>query len=333
MSYNLGVLGATGLVGQEIVNILEEKDFPLKTVRLFASERSAGKRVDFKGKKIEIERLTVKQAKDCDILLSSMPSGISQEIIPEIADRDTIVIDNSSAFRQVDGIPLIVPEVNSGAIPDKPEIIANPNCSTIQLVLVLKPLADEYGLEEVVVSTYQSVSGSGQKALESLKEESVEHLKSGSREPKYYQRPIGFNLLPAIDYFHDDGFSNEEVKMLNESRKILEDPELHLNATCVRVPVYYGHAESCYLTLNKDFELVDIRELLDAAPGVKLYDNFKNSEYPEPILSEETDQTLVGRIRRDRVNTKALNLYIAANNIRKGAALNAVQIAEELVCN
>ncbi|MGM0414561.1 MAG: aspartate-semialdehyde dehydrogenase [Bacillota bacterium] len=331
MSYNVGVLGASGLVGQEIVGILEEREFPLNNIRLFASERSAGKTVEFKDKIIEIEKLTVKKAKECDILLSSMPSGISEEIIPEIADRDTIVIDNSSAFRQVDGIPLIVPEVNRRAIPEKPEIIANPNCSTIQLVLVLKPLADSYGLDEVVVSTYQSVSGSGQRALESLKEESAENLKSGSKKAKYYERPIAFNLLPAIDYFHDDGFSNEEVKMLNESRKILGEPELHLNATCVRVPVYYGHAESCYLKLNKDFKLDDIKNLLAAAPGVKLYDNPEKAEYPEPILSEETDQTLVGRIRRDRVNSQALNLYIAANNIRKGAALNAVQIAEELV--
>lgn len=331
MSYNVGVLGASGLVGQEIIKILKERNFPLKDIKLFASERSAGKIVNFKDKKIEIEKLTVEAATNCDILLSSMPSGISKEIIPEIANKDTIVIDNSSAFRQIDGIPLIVPEVNSGAIPEKPEIIANPNCSTIQLVLVLKPLADSYGLDEVVVSTYQSVSGSGQRALESLREESVEYLDSGSKEPKYYERPIAFNLLPAIDYFHDDGFSNEEVKMLNESRKILEDPELHLNATCVRVPVYYGHAESCYLKLNKDFELDNIRKLLAAAPGLKLFDKPERAEYPEPVLSEETDETLVGRIRRDRVNSKALNLYIAANNIRKGAALNAVQIADELV--
>ncbi|MFN2364765.1 MAG: aspartate-semialdehyde dehydrogenase [Halarsenatibacteraceae bacterium] len=331
MSYNIGVLGASGLVGQEIVKILEEREFPLKNIRLFASERSAGKTIEFKGKKVEIEKLTVEKAKESDILLSSMPSGISQEIIPEIADSDTIVIDNSSAFRQVEGIPLIVPEVNRGAIPDRPEIIANPNCSTIQLVLVLKPLADKYGLDEVVVSTYQSVSGSGQKALEALRDEAFEQLKSGSKQAKYYERPIAFNLLPAIDYFHADGFSNEEVKMLNESRKILGDPELHLNATCVRVPVYYGHAESCYLILNRDFKLDAIKDLLAAAPGVKLYDNPENAEYPEPVLAEETDETLVGRIRRDRVNTKALNLYIAANNIRKGAALNAVQIAEELV--
>lgn len=331
MNYNIGVLGASGLVGQEIIRILEERDFPLNRLRLFASERSAGKTIEFKGKKIEIEELTVKKAKESEILLSSMPSGISQEIIPEIADSNTIVIDNSSAFRQVEGIPLIVPEVNSRAIPDKPEIIANPNCSTIQLVLVLKPLSDKYGLDEVVISTYQSVSGSGQKALEALQEESVEHLKTDRKQAKYYQRPIAFNLLPAIDYFHEDGFSNEEVKMLNESRKILGKPELHLNATCVRVPVYYGHAESCYLKLRKDFKLNDIKDLLAAAPGVKLYDNPEQAEYPEPVLSEETDETLVGRIRRDRVNPRALNLYIAANNIRKGAALNAVQIAEELV--
>ncbi|MFW5993878.1 MAG: aspartate-semialdehyde dehydrogenase [Halanaerobiaceae bacterium] len=331
MSYNIGVLGASGLVGQEIIKILEERNFPIRDIRLFASERSAGKTVDFKGKNIEIEKLTVGAAKDCDILLSSMPSGISQEIIPEIADRDTVVIDNSSAFRQVDGIPLIVPEVNSEVIPEKPEIIANPNCSTIQLVLILKPLADRYGLDEIVVSTYQSVSGSGQKALESLREESAEALKSGRSQAKYYERPIAFNLLPAIDYFHADGFSNEEVKMLNESRKILGEPELHLNATCVRVPVYYGHAESCYLKLNKDFNIADIKELLAGAPGVKLYDNPEHAEYPEPVLAEETDETLVGRIRRDRLNSRALNLYIAANNIRKGAALNAVQIAEELV--
>ena len=331
MNYNIGVLGASGLVGQEIIKILEERNFPLKDIRLFASERSAGKTIIFKDRKVEIEELTVKAARECDILLSSMPSGISENVIPQIADRDTIVIDNSSAFRQKDGIPLIVPEVNSGDIPEKPEVIANPNCSTIQLVLVLKPLADRYGLNEVVISTYQSVSGSGQRALETLNKETVEYLKSGSKEPKYYERPIAFNLLPAIDYFHDDGFSNEEVKMLNESRKILGDPELHLNATCVRVPVYYGHAESCYLKLNQDFKIDDIKELLANAPGLKLYDNPERAEYPEPVLSEETDETLVGRIRRDRVNLRALNLYIAANNIRKGAALNAVQIAEELV--
>ena len=331
MNYTIGVLGASGLVGQEIIKILEERNFPLKDIRLFASERSAGKTVVFKDREVEIEKLTVKAAKECDILLSSMPSGISEKIIPEIADSDTIVIDNSSAFRQKDGIPLIVPEVNSGDIPERPEIIANPNCSTIQLVLVLKPLAERYGLDEVVVSTYQSVSGSGQKALESLKAETKEQLESGNKEGKYYERPIAFNLLPAIDYFHDDGFSNEEVKMLNESRKILGDPGLHLNATCVRVPVYYGHAESCYLKLNKEFNIDDIKELLANFPGLKLYDNPELAEYPEPILSEETDETLVGRIRRDRVNPKALNLYIAANNLRKGAALNAVQIAEELV--
>ncbi|MGM0420063.1 MAG: aspartate-semialdehyde dehydrogenase [Bacillota bacterium] len=331
MNYDIGIMGASGLVGQEIIKILAERDYPVKSLRLFASKRSAGREVSFQDEKIEIEELTTAKARECEIILSSMPGEISKKVIPEIAGPNTIVIDNSSAFRQEPAVPLIVPEVNRYALGENPEIIANPNCSTIQLMLVLKPLADKYGLAKVVVATYQSVSGSGQKALTGLKEESIAFLENNQHQSRHYSSPIAFNVLPAIDYFHEDGFSNEEVKMINESRKILGLGDLDINATCVRVPVFYGHAESCYLVLKDEFTINEVKKELAAAPGVSLYDNPLTGKYPEPIQTEATDQTLVGRVRQDRNDEQALNLFIAANNLRKGAALNAVQIAESVI--
>ena len=333
MRSDIAVLGATGLVGREIVSLLEERDFPLDDISFYASSSSAGKTMQFKGRSIEIEELNMKNISDHDIFLSSLPGEVSSEYLPRIRDKSSgVIIDNSSAFRMDSEIPLVVPEINSEDLDGDKRHIANPNCSTIQMVMVLKPLLDEFGIERVIASTYQSVSGSGAEALKALEDESRRALQGEEEvEPGYYRHPIAFNLLPDIDYFHEDGFSQEEIKMRQETRKILHREDLSVNCTCVRVPVKFGHAESVYLELGGSFSLLEVYNLLERMPGVVVEDNPAEGVYPTPLTAEDSDKVFVGRMRRDRDNEQGLHLYIVADNIRKGAALNAVQIAEELL--
>jgi len=328
MGINLAVLGATGLVGREIIRVLEERNFPVDNLSLYASASSSGEKIAFNERQLEVEVLKVESIADCDIYLSSLPGSVSREILPQITGEDRVIIDNSSAFRMDEKIPLIVPEINGELLRDYRGIVANPNCSTIQLVMVLHPLAEEFGLRRVAVTTMQSVSGSGQQALEALLEESREYLDEERRSARYYAHPIAFNLLPAIDYFHDNNYSNEEMKMVRETRKILKSPELEVNPTCVRVPVKFGHAESCQVELEQEFQLEEVRELLEEVPEIALQDDPQNDIYPLAVETESDDRILVGRLRKDLDRERMLNFYCAANNIRKGAALNAVQIAE-----
>ncbi len=329
MTFDVAILGATGMVGREIVSILAEKNFPINNLYLYASSKSAGEKLDFQDKKITVRELTMNNLESCDFYLSSLPRNVSKKFLPRIQNNfQGLIVDNSSAFRLDPDIPLIVPEVNGEKIKKSDKLIANPNCSTIQLVMVLNILAKKYGLQKVLVSTYQSVSGSGAEALNALEKEAKNHLENAEVQPEYYAHPIAFNLLPAIDYFHDDGFSQEEVKMRKESKKILGLANLEINCTCVRVPIEFGHAETVYLELDSNFKLQEVRSSLDQTPGVRVLDEPENNIYPTPRKIMETDEVLVGRIRRDRDNKNSLHLYLVANNIRKGAALNAVQIAE-----
>ena len=328
MGIDLAVLGATGLVGREIIKLLEERNFPVDNLSAYASARSRGEKIAFKNKQITVEKLDAERIADCEIYLSSLPGSVSQVILPKIAREDRVIIDNSSAFRMDEDVPLIVPEINGDLLEDYRGIAANPNCSTIQMVVVLHPLAEKFGLKRVTVTTMQSVSGSGQRALEALLEESREFLDEGRRSARHYAHPIAFNLLPAIDYFHDNNYSNEEMKMVRETRKILSRPDLEVNPTCVRVPVMFGHAESCQVELGREFKLQAVRETLEDIPGIAVLDDPHKDVYPLAIETEKDERTLVGRLRKDLDRSRVLNFYCAANNIRKGAALNAVQIAE-----
>lgn len=323
--YNVAVVGATGLVGQKMLEVLEEENFPIKNLYPMASARSAGKKVNFKGNEYEVEELTEHSFdKPIDIALFSAGASTSKKFAPIAAEHGTIVIDNSSAWRMDEDIPLVVPEVNPEDLKDHHNIIANPNCSTIQAVVALKPIYDKYGINRVIYSTYQAVSGSGQKGYNDL----LEGDQGG--ENNFYPHQISHNVLPHIDDFLDDGYTKEEMKMVNETRKILHDDNIGVTATTVRVPVFYGHSEAINVETDKPFEIEDIKELYETAPGVVLRDDPQNNIYPLALEAEGTNDTYVGRIRRDYSVDNGLNFWCVADNIRKGAAANAVQIAEML---
>ena len=324
--YNIAIVGATGLVGQTFLKVLKERNFPVENLYLYASARSAGKKVSFNGKDYSIIELKDENIrKDIDIALFSAGGSISKEYAPKFRDKGAVVVDNSSAWRMEKDIPLVVPEANPEALKDHKGIIANPNCSTIQVMPVLKVLAEKYGLKRVVYSTYQAVAGSGQKGIDDLEA----NLKG---EPsKGYPHQIAFNLLPHIDVFLDNGYTKEEMKMVEETRKILGLPELKITATCVRVPVRMGHAVSVNVELANPFELADVVKAFKEKEGVIVRDDVKNNIYPMPIDAADTDEVYVGRIRRDESVENGLNLWVVADNIRKGAATNTVQIAETLI--
>ncbi len=326
--YNVAVVGATGLVGQTFLKVLKERNFPIENLYLYASARSAGKNVEFDGKEYTIIELNEENIReDIDIALFSAGGGISKEYAPKFKEKGAIVVDNSSAWRMEKDIPLVVPEANPEALRNHGGIIANPNCSTIQVMPVLKVLADKYGLKRVVYSTYQAVAGSGQKGIDDLEA----NLKG---EPsKGYPHQIAFNLIPHIDVFLDNGYTKEEIKMVEETRKILGLPELKVTATCVRVPVRMGHAVSVNVELENPFELPDVIKAFEEKEGVVVKDDVKNNVYPMPIEAADTDEVYVGRIRRDESVENGLNLWVVADNIRKGAATNTVQIAETLIRN
>ena len=324
--YNVAVVGATGLVGQTFLKVLKERNFPVEKLYLYASARSAGKIVNFDGKDYTVIELKEENIKDdIDVALFSAGGSISKEYAPKFKAKGAIVIDNSSAWRMEKDIPLVVPEANPEALDGHNGIIANPNCSTIQVMPVLKVLADKYGLKRVVYSTYQAVAGSGQKGIDDLEA----NLKG---EPSTnYPHQIAFNLLPHIDVFLDNGYTKEEIKMVEETRKILGLPDLKVTATCVRVPGKMGHAVSVNVELEKPFELKDVCKAFEEKEGVIVQDDVSKNVYPMPIVAEDTDEVYVGRIRRDESVDNGLNLWVVADNIRKGAATNTIQIAETLM--
>ena len=329
--YNVAVVGATGAVGEQMRRILESRDFPVGVLRLLASVKSEGQRLTWRRTGVLVEALTENSFSDIDIALFSAGSEISRTYAPIARDAGAVVIDNSSAWRMDEDVPLVVPEVNRGALAAHKGIIANPNCSTIQMVVALKPLHDKWGLKRVVVSTYQAVSGTGRQAVEELLAQARAYLAGEPIQPEVYPHQIAFNLLPHIDVFGADGYSNEERKMINETRKIMELPGLAVTATTVRVPVVTGHAESINVEFAGSPDIGAVRRILAAAPGVEVVDDPENAEYPTPIFAAGKDSCFVGRLRLDESVANGLNFWVVADNLRKGAALNAVQIAECLI--
>ena len=331
--YNVAVAGATGAVGNEMVKVLEERNFPVKNLTLLASSRSVGKTMSFHGQDVDVQELKEDSFKDIDIGLFSPGGAISTKFAPIAAASGCVVIDNTSAFRMDPDIPLVVPEVNEHAIAQhtKRGIISNPNCSTIQMVVALKPLHDVAKIKRVVVSTYQAVSGTGQKAIKELEEQVLAIYNMKPIEKKVYPYQIAFNVLPHIDSFLESGYTKEEMKMVNETKKIMEDYSIGVTATTVRVPVFYGHSESVNVEFESEMTPDMARALLKKAPGVKVVDNPSKNLYPLALEAAGKDDTFVGRIRVDDTVKYGLNMWIVADNIRKGAALNAVQIAESLI--
>jgi aspartate-semialdehyde dehydrogenase len=331
--YHLAVAGATGAVGNELIRILEELEFPVASLKLLASSRSLGKTLDFRGESLHVEELREDSFEGVDIALFSAGAGPSRKFAPAAAESGCVVIDNSSCWRMDPEVPLVVPEVNPHAVADyrNKGIIANPNCSTIQMVVVLKPIYDAVGIERVVVSTYQAVSGTGKKAMDELTEQTRNLLTFQEVTPEVYPHRIAFNCFPHIGSFLENGYTEEEMKMVHETHKIMGDPNIRISATTVRVPVFYGHSEAVNIQTERKLSAKEARVLLFQAPGVRVMDNPDERIYPMPSEAAGINDTLVGRIREDVSNENGLDLWIVADNIRKGAALNTVQIAELLV--
>jgi aspartate-semialdehyde dehydrogenase len=332
-AYHVAVVGATGAVGNEIVKILEERNFPLNRLTLLASERSIGKDLEFNGEFLPVQVLNERSFSGIHIGLFSAGGNISKKFAPLAAEAGCVVIDNTSAFRMDPDIPLVVPEVNPETIGmyKNRGIIANPNCSTIQMVVALKPLHDAVKIKRIVVSTYQAVSGTGKKAIEELIEQTKALLSNRQPEVKVYPHRIAFNCLPHIDVFMGNGYTREEMKMVNETKKILNDPSIAVTATTVRVPVLYGHSESVNIETEKKITADQVRNILSKAPGVTVVDDVHINKYPLAIDAAGKDETFVGRIREDESIKNGINMWIVSDNVRKGAALNAVQIAEILI--
>ncbi len=331
--WNIAIVGATGAVGNEMLKVLQERDFPMGSLRLLASERSEGNFLDFRDDQLLVEKLGAEAFEGIDIALFSAGGEISREFCPLAARAGAVCIDNSSAWRMDAEVPLVVPEVNPEALAGyrRKGIVANPNCSTIQMVTALKPLHDVGRIRRIVVSTYQSVSGTGQKAIDELRIQTGELLNGRPAAAKVYPHQIAFNCLPHIDAFLENGYTKEEMKMVNETRKILGDEGIGISATAVRVPVFYGHSESVNIETERRITADQAREILAAAPGVELIDDPQGLRYPMPVEAAGDDAVFVGRIREDGSVANGLNLWICADNLRKGAATNAVQIAELLV--
>ncbi len=332
-TYDVAVVGATGAVGTEMLRILEERDFPVGEIRPLASARSAGSTVRFRGEAVPVQELTAESFRGIDIALFSAGGSVSARFAPAAVEAGAVVVDNTSHFRMEPDVPLVVPEVNPHAIAGygKRGIIANPNCSTIQMVVALKPLHDAARIRRIVVSTYQAVSGTGKRAIEELGRQSRDVLGFRPAVPEVYPHPIAFNCLPHIDVFLDNAYTKEEMKMVNETKKILEDPSVRVTATTVRVPVFYGHSESVNVEFERPITADQARSLLEQAPGVVVVDDPANNRYPLAVDAAGKDPVYVGRIRQDDTVPSGLNLWVVADNVRKGAALNAVQIAEILI--
>ncbi len=331
MEYNIAIVGATGLVGQEFIKILVQRSFPMKSVRLLASDRSAGRKLWVNQQEIEVGETTPDSFDGIDIALFSAGSEISRHFSPLAAKSGAVVIDNSAAWRMEPNVPLVVPEVNLEDIEWHRGIIANPNCSTIQMVVALHPLHKVNPIKRIVVSTYQSVSGTGVAAIEELNVQSKQVLEGQKAIPHVYPHQIAFNVLPEIDVFLDDGYTKEEWKMEEETKKIMHAGEIAMSATCVRVPVLIGHSEAVWAEFSSPMMPDDVERILAGAPGVKILDDNAISLYPHAWMAVGTDEVFVGRIRRDISHPNGLVMWIVADNLRKGAALNAVQIAEEMI--
>lgn len=331
MSYSVAIAGATGAVGEVMRQCLEERNFPVSRIKLLASPRSVGRTLTFRGKPVTVEEVTEEAFADVDIALFSIPKVHSRRLSPAAAKAGAVVIDNSNAFRMETDVPLVVPEVNPDDAARHHGIIANPNCSTIQMVVALKPLHDAARIKRVVVTTFQSVSGAGLRAIEELDLQTRAIIEGRPPEAMKFPHQIAFNVLPHIDVFDPAGYTLEETKMLNETRKIMGDPSIRLTATCVRVPVFYAHSEAVNIETERKLSRDEARRLLAAAPGITVIDDCDKSQYPLAIHAAGKDATFVGRIREDTSVPCGLNLWIVSDNLRKGAALNAVQIAELLV--
>ncbi|MCC4398056.1 aspartate-semialdehyde dehydrogenase [Limosilactobacillus reuteri] len=345
--YNVAILGATGAVGTRMIQQLEQSTIPVKNVKLLASAKSAGKQLSFKGQPITVEETTPDSFDEVDIVLSSAGGSVSKKFLPEAVKRGAVCVDNTSAFRMEPDVPLVVPEVNEEALKNHHGIIANPNCSTIQMVVALEPIRQAFGLNQIIVSTYQAASGAGQSALNELRQETQDYLDGKDMQAdakilptkgdkKHY--PLAFNLLPQIDVFEDDGYSHEEWKMIHETKKIMlndmDAKDIKVTATCVRVPVPIAHGESIYFTVDDPTVTVDqLRGVLKDAPGVVLQDDPAHQVYPQPINAVGKRDTFVGRLRADEENPGSFNMWVVADNLLKGAAWNTVENAERLVAN
>lgn len=330
-AYTVAVVGATGAVGTEMIQVLEERDFPVEALVPLASARSEGNEVMFRGQTLPVKVLEHNSFEGVDVALFSAGAGVSKEFGPMAVKAGAVVVDNSSAWRMDPNVPLVVPEVNVHALSGHQGLIANPNCSTIQMVVALKPLHDAVQIKRIIVTTFQSVSGTGKDAMEELIDQSRQLLSFGEAKVSVYPHQIAFNCLPHIDDFLPNGYTKEEMKMVNETRKILGESLLPISATTVRVPVFICHAESVNIETEQKLTANDARAILSAAPGIQVYDDPGRNLYPLPIDVAGTDAVFVGRVREDESVTHGLNLWIVADNLRKGAALNAVQIAEELI--
>ncbi|WP_413514045.1 aspartate-semialdehyde dehydrogenase [Myroides odoratus] len=324
----VAVVGATGMVGEVMLKVLAERNFPVTELIPVASERSVGKEIEFKGKKFVVQSMAEAVKMKPEIALFSAGGSISLEWAPKFAEVGTTVIDNSSAWRMDPTKKLVVPEINASSLTKEDKIIANPNCSTIQLVMALAPLNKKYKIKRVVVSTYQSITGTGVKAVQQLENESI-----GEKGEMAYPYPIHRNALPHCDVFEANGYTKEEMKLVNETKKILEDDTVLVTATAVRIPVVGGHSESVNIAFEQDFSIDDIRRVLHATPGVVVQDNIDTNTYPMPLYAQGKDDVFVGRIRRDETQPNTLNMWIVSDNLRKGAATNTIQIAEYLVAN
>ena len=333
-TYNVAIVGATGAVGEVLLELLESRSFPVNNLYLLASERSAGTTLSFKGKRITVQNLAEFDFSQAEIGLFSAGGSISAEYAPKAAAAGCVVIDNTSHFRRDEDIPLVVPEVNSHALDRFADrnIIANPNCSTIQMLVALKPIYDAVGIARINVATYQAVSGTGKSAIEELAAQTARLLNGQPAESKVYPKQIAFNALPHIDTFQENGYTREEMKMVWETQKIFEDETISVNPTCVRIPVFHGHSEAVHIETKQPISAVEARALLESAPGVEVIDTRADGGYPTPVSEAAgSDPVYVGRIREDISHPMGLDLWVVSDNLRKGAALNSVQIAEVLI--
>jgi len=330
MSQHVAIAGATGAVGTEFLKLLEARDFPMKSLRLLASSRSAGSKLKFRGENLEVEELTPKSFKGIDIAFFSAGGSRSKEFAPHAVDSGAVVIDNSSAFRMDEKVPLVVPEINPKQAFEHQGLIANPNCSTIQMVVALNPIHRAANIQRVVVSTYQAVSGAGASAMEELKQQLRDWANDEPMKQEVFPTQIAFNLFPHIDVFQDNGYTKEEMKMVHETRKIMNAPNMQISATCVRVPVLRAHSEAVWVETEKPLSESEARELFEKEPGIVVQDERESGGYPTPWHITETQETYVGRIRKDISHPNGLTFWVVADQLYKGAALNAIQIAEVL---
>ncbi|MFX3634292.1 MAG: aspartate-semialdehyde dehydrogenase [Candidatus Pristimantibacillus sp.] len=335
--FNVAVVGATGAVGEQILNLLQSRNFPIRELKLLSSARSAGTKLTFKGQEVTVEEATPDSFKGVDIALFSAGGDVSKALAPHAVSHGTVCIDNTNAYRMDPNTPLVVPEVNIGKVSEHKGIIANPNCSTIQMVAALKPLQDKYGITRVIVSTYQAVSGAGARAIDEMIRQTRASLQGEPVNPEILpvgslpvKHQIAFNAIPQIDKFQENGYTLEEMKMVNETKKILNDESIEVTATCVRIPVVYGHSESVYVELKNNYELEEVKQLLADAPGITLVDDPANQQYPLATNAAGKPDVFVGRLRRDLGHERGLNMWIVSDNLMKGAAWNAVQIAEHI---